>query len=699
MEFYPNRDSRTLSDSRRRAIPEDLKQDDSWVLWRYVLRDGKWTKEPYQANRRRAKTNDPQTWTTFERAVEAYEQDDFFDGIGFVFHDGNPFAGADRDGVTEDQAQEWMDRFDSYAERSPSGDGFHIIIKAKLPEGTKRDAGELYSSGRFFTVTGDVVRDAPIRHAQHAADEYYAYLRKDDQKPAHRAPTSVDSPDMEDDVVLRLLMNSANGTYSKEVYDGRGDFPSSSERDQSLANRIAFFTQDEDQIERIMRTSGCRRKKWDEHRTYLKRTINKAIDGLTNTYAPAGVIPIRTPKKDELAAGVRDLRRRWWDQDWTQIVGTGERAHWMRGYTCRDVMKALIDTAETHGRIVGNKIEVGLGRRKLALRAATSLRTVHKAVKHLEAEGWLESRPPESENEPGVYVLGATLHQALISTRAEESVVEGEGGGEDLHPPRLRWSAPYERRLGKHNCAIIDHLVREGDMRIGDLAGATNRRPQDLRRRNLPKLAGAGIVFIEGDTVRLAADWRGALERRRDEDGEIAAEERDRKKYREQSENYRSRDKTPADEVPPLMGPERVGEIVRERAKEDLEVRIEEQRRKVGMTAAVFLADEMAGVVGVRLGDVMDRWQRKGGQKADLWRAARNGPYRFRREVDGEQYVEHADGRHEDAYDRKVAECMRNLGEKQDSRSAKRRKAPTEVPLVDGEYRHGQECDCDWCAA
>src|SRR5829696_9486027 len=184
MTVYPSGQSRTLLDSRQRAIPEDLKQDDSWVLWRYVLRDGKWTKEPYQANRQRAKTNDPQTWTTFERAVEAYEQDDFFAGIGFVFHDENPYAGAEKDGVTEDQAREWMDRFDSYTERSPSGNGLHIIIKAELLEGTKRNEGELYSSGRFFTMTGDVVRDAPGREAQDAADEYYAYLRKDDQEPA-----------------------------------------------------------------------------------------------------------------------------------------------------------------------------------------------------------------------------------------------------------------------------------------------------------------------------------------------------------------------------------------------------------------------------------------------------------------------------------------------------------------------------------
>src|SRR5215216_239706 len=93
-----------LSDSLRRRLPTDLKQDPSWVLWRYVERDGKRTKEPYQANRRKAKTNTPQTYTTFEQAVQAYEHDDFFDGfdgIGFVFHEGNPYGGADIDGVTE----------------------------------------------------------------------------------------------------------------------------------------------------------------------------------------------------------------------------------------------------------------------------------------------------------------------------------------------------------------------------------------------------------------------------------------------------------------------------------------------------------------------------------------------------------------------------------------------------------------------
>jgi putative DNA primase/helicase len=646
---YPNREPRTLSDSLRRKISADLKQDDSWVLWCYVERDGKRTKEPYQANRRRAKTDTPRTWATFEQVLEAYEQDDFFDGIGFVFHEGNPYAGGDIDDVTEEQAQGWLDRFDSYAERSPSGDGLHIIIKAKLPKGTnRRGRGELYSFGRFFTMTGDVVRDLPIREAQDAADEFYSYLRQNDQKTPERAPASFDSPELEDDEVLRLLENASNGHEFAMIYAGLEDFPSDSERDLSLAGRIAFYTQNERQVERIMRGSGCVREKWDRHHSYLKITIRKAISGLTNTYSPAGVTNIdtaRVSKKAELQVGIRDLLRRWWAYDWSRVTGTEERPNWMRGHTCRDVMIALIDAAAKHGRIAGDTIEVSIGRRTLALLAATSTRTVHKAVKHLEAEGWLEFRPPDSENKPGTYVMRATLHQILsIHTRGVE-LEEKEGGGEDLRGrgvvPRLRWSAPYVPRLGKHNCAIIDRLLREGDMHVEELAEATNKRTRDLLARNLSKLQAAGIVELDGTTVRLADDWREALERRREEDGEIAAEKRDRKKYREQRENYRKRDKTPADEVPPLMGPERVQKIVEARNKEDLAARIEDQRRKVGITVETFIFDKLQALGQIRLALLMEVYEDAGGDPWDVPPAVRRMGCRVERlpEYENRQFV------------------------------------------------------------
>ena len=271
-------------------IPEELKAEKAWVLWRKEYRDGKPTKVLYQANHRRADSTAPSTWTTFEDAVEAFEHDDFFDGVGFVFHPDNPYCGADIDDVTEDEARHWIEQFDSYTELSPSGKGFHIICKAKVPKGTNRDEGELYSSGRFFTMTGNVVRDAPVREAQEAADEFYRFLRRGDQESTPAASVST----LTDAEVVRLAENAKNGAEFSLVYRGGGQFKSGSERDLSLASRLAFWTQDETQIERIMLGSGCVREKWSKHRTYLRDTIRKALSGLKETYtAPGEAAPYR----------------------------------------------------------------------------------------------------------------------------------------------------------------------------------------------------------------------------------------------------------------------------------------------------------------------------------------------------------------------------------------------------------------------
>jgi AAA domain len=296
-------------------IPQELKAEKAWVLWRKEYRDGKPTKVLYQANHRRADSTAPSTWTTFENAVEAFEHDDFFDGVGFVFHPDNPYCGADIDDVTEDEARHWIEQFDSYTELSPSGNGFHIICKAKVPKGTNRDEGELYSSGRFFTMTGNVVRDAPIREAQDTADEFYRFLRRGDAVPTEKRATT---PTLTDAEVVRLAEGARNGAEFSVVYRGGGQFKSDSERDLSLASRLAFWTQDEAQIERIMRGSRCVREKWDKHRTYLRDTIVKALDGLTETYTPPG-------DGARLAVGDKVLRPGGLDKDARGPVSRFER--------------------------------------------------------------------------------------------------------------------------------------------------------------------------------------------------------------------------------------------------------------------------------------------------------------------------------------------------------------------------------------
>src|SRR5215212_4672073 len=117
-------------------------------------------------------------------------------------------------------------------------------------------------------------------------------------EPTEEGPGT--TPPMTDAEVVRRAESAKNGLGFAKVYRGGGDFKSDSERDMSLASQLAFWTQDEAQIERIMRGSGCVREKWDKHRTYLRDTIRKALSGLSETYtAPGEAAPYRIKAADD----------------------------------------------------------------------------------------------------------------------------------------------------------------------------------------------------------------------------------------------------------------------------------------------------------------------------------------------------------------------------------------------------------------
>jgi putative DNA primase/helicase len=134
-------------------IPEDLRRRAQWVVHR--------DKVPYIAGGvGRASSTDSLTWRTFEEAVEALKTGRY-DGIGFVFSSGDPFAGVDLDacrnpetGELEEWAEKIVAAFGGYAEASPSGTGVHIIVRGKAAN-KKRGRVEAYSSERFFTATGE----------------------------------------------------------------------------------------------------------------------------------------------------------------------------------------------------------------------------------------------------------------------------------------------------------------------------------------------------------------------------------------------------------------------------------------------------------------------------------------------------------------------------------------------------------------
>jgi putative DNA primase/helicase len=143
------------------SIPRELSVRPQWVVWKAV--GDKPDKVPYSARTgRRASSTDLLTWSTFQEALEAYENGEYA-GLGFVFSSADPYTGIDLDDCVDPQtgeiavwALEIVRYFDSYTELSATGTGLHVIVRGEVPNRRKGDV-EVYSSKRFFTVTGHVV--------------------------------------------------------------------------------------------------------------------------------------------------------------------------------------------------------------------------------------------------------------------------------------------------------------------------------------------------------------------------------------------------------------------------------------------------------------------------------------------------------------------------------------------------------------
>ena len=128
-------------------IPQELKELSQWVCWQG---EDKIPKNPHTG--KNAKSNDAETWGTFDEAVSACEQYKF-DGIGFMFANG--YFGVDLDHCLDnlDFCDEFVETLQSYAEISKSKNGIHIICKGSLPKGARRRGGvEMYDKGRYLSA-------------------------------------------------------------------------------------------------------------------------------------------------------------------------------------------------------------------------------------------------------------------------------------------------------------------------------------------------------------------------------------------------------------------------------------------------------------------------------------------------------------------------------------------------------------------
>jgi len=170
-----------------RLVPEYMKARPQWVIWGYS-NDGKKRKMIYDPNAywlpiatkdKYGSSIDPKKWATFDKILEVYAEylanpNKFvtipLSGIGFALNEECGLIGIDLDdcrsdaGKMSDEALATLDKFNSYAEVTPSGNGVRIFSLGEMKNKTGRNDGaghEIYCRGRYLTITGETLPAFP----------------------------------------------------------------------------------------------------------------------------------------------------------------------------------------------------------------------------------------------------------------------------------------------------------------------------------------------------------------------------------------------------------------------------------------------------------------------------------------------------------------------------------------------------------
>src|SRR5919112_472405 len=94
--------------------------------------------------------------------------------------------------------------------------------------------------------------------------------------------------ELTDEEVIALARGARNATKFEALWQGDiSGYASHSEADQALVSLLAFYTQDENQLDSLYRQSALCREKWLKRSDYRRSTIEKALSGLTETYTPS----------------------------------------------------------------------------------------------------------------------------------------------------------------------------------------------------------------------------------------------------------------------------------------------------------------------------------------------------------------------------------------------------------------------------
>lgn len=307
------------------SLIETLTELRIWVVWRYEKRNNdKPAKVPYdpKVTHRNtkfivedssttirgyikpefsgvAKSDAPNTWANCEEACIALKEG-IFNGLGIML--GNGICGIDIDncinesGELSELSKDVINVMDTYTEKSPSGNGIHILFYGELLEfenlykKNPHNGIEIYSKDRFFTFTGNHVNESCVEERTNQANTIQlTHMVKNINKDVAKKVVnqSGDFSFISDKEIINIASKAKNGQTFNNLFNGDySSYHSQSEADLALCKFFAFYTHnDSAKIDSLFRKSGLYREKW-ERDDYRNNTISKAIEITNEVYDP-----------------------------------------------------------------------------------------------------------------------------------------------------------------------------------------------------------------------------------------------------------------------------------------------------------------------------------------------------------------------------------------------------------------------------
>ncbi len=287
----------------RSSIPLELQNCHQWVV--YATRpgdNGRTNKIPIdrKTGRPLKSWQESEQLLSFEKAYKEFRLNphEVISGLGFVLSKDDDMTIIDLDGaIDKGQIKPWareiIEKLDTYTEVSPSGNGFHIILKGKHPDLTKKKMSvgapgenvEIFCRSGFVTITGVIHEGrSEIKKSQALKWLIKKYSNKE---PNRNGQVGQTSRLLADEEVVARLSHGRSALKFKALMAGdiSGYDDDHSRADLALCAIIAQQSVDSGQIDRIFRSSGLMREKWDEsghfsaspNLTYGQHTIEIAL--------------------------------------------------------------------------------------------------------------------------------------------------------------------------------------------------------------------------------------------------------------------------------------------------------------------------------------------------------------------------------------------------------------------------------------